>query len=720
MDQCPFFCLPNHVSRETERRNPFEFIPNVPAPAQKDKTLFGNWLKNKDTRHLVYSLTEALNPAARASNSKANPVARLHGLIADFDVLQPLSETECNAAVTALPDDLRPNFSHRTFSGGLRLVWLFQAPVAADNPGVMEQFLRLAGKNLFKCAKLAPGWDESAWSDLGKFYDVGTDWKKHAEAPLPAPITEQLLFDAVNGAGIRELSRGDVEIPLDAVFEEVEKQFPGRWSGSFTEGSRGVVFFDPGARNPTAAVVTKTGMVCFSQAKLFYSWGEILGNEFTRKYEQERVGKTTTDVWFDGDKYWYKDARGAWNPNKKETLELRLRALGLSPECKNKPLSEIAQALHYLHEFKRVDGVMPLIFDKREIVDLGARKMLNIARVQALEPAPASDGGDWGQKFPWLARLIDEMFVYQPDRSYFVAWWKLFYEAALAGVQKRRHALFLMGPVESAKTFLSTVVVATSLGGHYPGAKYIMGHTDFNKGLLETGLITIDDATVASSDEAARKFGERVKTIVANSTLEYRAMYRDGQSVDWFGGLIVTGNDDLQSLRLIPPLDGSIDDKLLILHIAKPGVQFDTDYSANETRVRQELPHLLRWLMNWKIPDELKGGRLGIKGYINETLRTGATTAAGTADLLEVVDSYRNSCGLWDLEDSWQVRAVDLIRTIAQDESYRSLLNKETARSVGRKLAQLSALPNPRVTMQHGDKKHTIVWKIAAPKPENP
>lgn len=717
-----FFGLPNHISREVVECDPASFVPSVPPHAAKNKEAFGVWLKKQDTEHLVYNCTEALNPLTRPSTSKANPPARLHGLIADYDVLTALTDAECEAAVAGLPDDLRPNWSHRTFSGGLRLIWLLENPVPVDNKAVTGHFLRIAGKQLLKCAKLAPGFDEAAWVDLCKFYDVGVDWKAHKETPLAAGIVEQMLFDAVTKAGFSEVSGGDIEIPLDDVFAEVEKQFPGRWKGEFTEGARGVVFFDPSATNPTAAVVAKSGLVCFSQAKTFYNWSEILGSAFTRRYEQDRMGKVVENVWFDGTAYWYKDSRGTWNANKKETLELRLRACGLSIEAKKQPLSEVAQALHYVHEFKRVDGVMPVVFDKREIFVVGARKMLNTSRVAVLEPAPESADADWGTGFPWLAKLIDGMFQTEPDRSYFLAWWKQFYESALTGTHKRRHVLFVMGPVESAKTFLSNVVVAKSVGGHCPGAKYILGQTDFNKSLMETGLITIDDATVASSEEAARRFGERVKTIAVNSTFEYRAMYRDGQSVDWYGGLIVTGNDDLQSLKLIPQLDGSIDDKIMVVHVSKPDVEFSTDYAANEARVLAELPTLLRWLVNWEIPNELLGGRLGIKGYINEVLRISATSAAGTADLLEVVDSYRHSCGLWDDKPEnkfWDVKAVDLIRTIAQDESYRSLLNKETARSVGRKLALLSALPKPRVEVRAGKRcKHTIIWRIHAPQKE--
>lgn len=712
-----FPTLPNNSAtnpQESSLQSLLTFQPEIPQAALRDKGTYGKWRANPNTKHLVYSLTEGLNPALRASTIRGNAPSRLRGVVADYDILSKISDEERTKAVEALPEELRPMLSHRTFSGGIRLIWPFEKTIDLGAcPELADAFLLEMGKRL-ALQKLAPGWDDAAWRDLTKFYDVGTDWQQHYDEPLEDCIVQQALFDAAQRVGGNVLAAGDIEIPFEVVAAECERRYPGRWTGEFREGARGCVFFDPDSKNPSAAILTSRGVVCFSQAKVFYTWKEIFGEPFVREYEQDRIGKAVAGMYYAGEKYWYRDGLGEWRGHKQENAALRLRVAGLSVENK-KGVSEVSRALHFLHEHRYVDGVMPVVFNKAEVVRQGSRRYLNVARAVPMEPAPAGSVSEWGQGFPWLGEMLHNMLEGK-DRIAFLAWWKVFYEGALSGTLSRGHAMILLGPVESGKSFISNVVVAGSVGGHCPAGAFVLGTTDFNREVFDYGLMTVDDQSGAASDAAASKFGERVKSIIVNPLLKYRAMYQDGVPLDWYGRLFLTGNDDQQSLRGVPPLDGSIDDKLMIVHSGRAGVPFEADYRMNTLRAVAELPFLLRWLLDWQIPAEMLGGRLGIKGYINDLMHAKATAAAGVMEILDLLNAFGRVNNVWADGAIWTGKAVDLVREMSGDDSFRGLALKDSTRTVGRKLSKLHAMGNEQIKIHRASvSSNTIIWEIHPP-----
>jgi hypothetical protein len=141
-----------------------------------------------------------------------------------------------------------------------------------DVPQLAERFLDVAKRHL-QLEKLLPGLDKPAWEKLDNFYEVGQNWNKLSTALIPASLLQCWIFEAAKKTEARDL--WGITIPLDVIEEEVHKRFPGRWQGSFEVGQRGPVFFREDSHNPTSAVVTEAGMICFSTEKLFYSWRDI-------------------------------------------------------------------------------------------------------------------------------------------------------------------------------------------------------------------------------------------------------------------------------------------------------------------------------------------------------------------------------------------------------------------------------------------------------------
>jgi hypothetical protein len=88
-------------------------------------------------------------------------------------------------------------------------------------------------------------------------------------------------------------------------------------------------------------------------------------------------------------------------------------------------------------------------------------------------------------------------------------------------------------------------------------------------------------------------------------------MHKAGLKLPWMGRLIVTMNDDPESLRMVLDLGVSNLDKLMLLRAERTFDSFsDDEYVANE------LPHLCAYLRDhWKAIRPTEGIRFGVKPY---------------------------------------------------------------------------------------------------------
>src|ERR1051326_6052828 len=607
---------------------PWTFKPAVPAGV--DKPAYLKWRAADSTEHLLFTGSEGANPDLRF-NKKTNPIRKLHCLIADYD--SAISVAMEASAIANAPADLKPNWMSQTFSGGRRLVWLFEEPIAFDDV-LAKRFLEIAGKEL-KVSSLLPGLDAPSWINPYKIYDVGHTWQQLSTAPISSKMLHAWLVEASKRTDWSKV--GDLNIPLADVEEQLHKQFPGAWTGEFTVGSRGPVFWE-GRSNPSAAVVTEHGMIAFSSHKLFHSWGEIFGAAFLRKYQADKIGGAVTDSWFDGKAY-YRKIKGRWVTWAKEDFVKHLCAnKGLdSSKGKGEVASETARAEIFIQENRRVDGVIPRLFDPRDVIESSGKIYLNCACVRQLQPA--EEPQEWGVNFPWCARFLGMRFSDQ-ERNIFLAWWKRFYGSALAGDLLKGQALFLVGTIKLGKTLLAHHMIGASVGGAADASPHLTNGSEFNKELFEVALRCIDDGEVASNESAHRKFSEAVKRIVANPTMVYRAMYRDAQSVIYNGRLLVTLNDDSYSLQMIPDLEMSMEEKILVLKFLDSGYKFPPKWEL-EPMIASELPFLLRWLVDWEVPQDIVGdNRFGVVSYINEELREKSLHSGQAGVLLDMISVW--------------------------------------------------------------------------------
>ncbi len=682
---------------------PWNFVPNQPAFA--DKPAWLKWRGRADTQHLLYTGAEGINPDLRCSG-KLNPIRRLHCLIADYDsVIQPSMECGLDNA----PPDLRPNWISNTFSGGRRLVYLFEEPIALDSV-LAKGFLSIARTQL-RLDKLLPGLCPKAYPNATQVYDVGTNWRHLSESLLPTSVLHLWLVEAAKHATWKT----DVEIPLSAVADEVEKQYPGKWPGDFVVGARGPVFWDDGS-NPSSCIVVENGIVCFSREKTFFSWLDVLGASFVRKHQADKIGGAVADTYFDGSRY-YQKIDGFWQSVAKDDFVKRLKVKhGLdSSKSKHETSSETDRAEVFIQEHRKVNGVLPCLFDRRDVVERAGRKILNISCIHALEPADLS--GEWAESFPWIAGYLDTFFDPHEQLDYYLAWLRRFYASALAGRLERGQNVFLVGSMDIGKTLMGYRIIGDMMGGCADASDHIVRGSEFNRALGESALWVLDDSQAASDPVAHRKFYELVKKLASNPTINFRKMYADAETQEWAGRLFCTLNDDSHSLQMIPDLSLSLEDKVHIFKATEGARKFPPRHEL-ESMIARELPHFARWLLEWVPPEHVVArNRFGVRNYIHEGLRTAALHSSGVGDLLEIIDLWLKRS---QLEEEWVGTSTVWLSTALSDEALRPLVSKFTPRILGKRFSEASRIPGSGITVHDNNRKRGNQYRIAVKADDEP
>ena len=703
-----YFGLTNLSSQDTftftepDKEN-LRVLPN--EPAGMDKEARRKWLTDPATDTCVFSIWEGLNTKQRINTKADNPPWKMHGLVVDYDAPSPgnLSSIKDNVEkILSATPSLFPQWGVTTPSGHHRLIWEFEAPVNVGESGdafILENFSELS--KLLKLPLLLAGLDEAALKKPSTYYDISGIWERFNPLPLPTSDVQGAFFKAVSKTSKGKQNAGLPEIPMDVIFAELEAKFPGKWPKGvpFTDGVQGPAVWHPDAKNQATTIYRPWGAYCFSaEDKLFRSYTEILGKDFTRKFEENKIGAATEAIYYiPRIGYYRRWPDEMWRSQPKEDLILYLAgSQGLSRnKAQGGGLSEVELALHHIQQSRVLDGAIPIVYDKRDIIVIAGKKFLNLARVKVMEPDP-NPVMVWGQGFPWTAKWLGSMFGPSKQLVYLLTWLKLFYTGARNGELRQGHAIFMVGGTGMGKTLMNARWIPMLMGGGSEAGDYLVKGENFCKELLEVGHWHIDDSQAATDRIQHTKFSERVKSLIANPLVAYHPKYVDRQMVPFSGRLMVTLNEDPASLLMIPDLDRNIEDKLIVFRLRDEKTFKFGPNADNERQLRKEAPFFLSWLMTWNPPKHLVGNsmRWGMRNYIHPTIRKEAVANSFDSDIFGVLDI------LWDTDNDfvelkqkgepWVGTAAALTSIIGSYTNTRNLIHGMTVRGIGMRLAKLA------------------------------
>lgn len=703
------YAIPNHSAESAFACEPWSTVPDIPEEVLATKKAFRDWSKKPTTRHYFFSGFEGLQEPMRVNEQ--NPAYKCHGLVADYDAKIP--EEYLNNLADTCPTEFMPNWATRTFSGGARLVWLFENPVLLSSTAVARAFLKHVTKVLM-LERMLPGFDAPAFYKPETYYELGTNWQAPSDKVIPDQFVWLWLADS--GKRLKWVNDNDITIPLEDVRKQLEKEYPGAWGDSpFEVGRRTKRFWDQTATNPASAILREGGFQCFSGDEPFLSWRRLLGDSFVDGYEADKLGRVLRDTFFDGRKFWVKNGAGVWVD---EATEVFTRALkvdyGLDSKIpKGGTHSEVDRAIREVQKNKRVVAALPYVHMEQGLIHVDGEPFLNISSTSCLNPAV--EKGEWGERFPWLAKFLGELYHPTSQLQHLLAWWKRFYEGGLNRKPELGQAIFTVGPVGCGKTLLQCNIIAKSVGGHIDSSDFIVDGNDFSGAFVKKPLMSIDDSSPASDTRRHSKYSSRLKKIVANPHQYFNEKYQSAGQITWLGRVMVSLNDDPESLRMLPDLQQSLLDKIMILRVQSPSFTFPRMHET-ERIINEELPHLLRWLLDWEPPIEVVGeSRFGVASYHHPSLHRQALESSNNYSFIEILSMFLDDYALSDRsgdEKAWRGTAADLLSQMKLNERVNPVCGEFKATSIGRYLRGLSTQGYAVECIAEKHKSIGIIWKI--------
>lgn len=665
--------------------------PRVNDPALKAMTKeeYSVWCSDIKTQGHFISAWEGLNSSLRIK--KDNPAKWLHGIIGDYD------STKAWGLMNTVVDRVKfmPTWVHETFTPGkARLIWEFEKPVCVSNTEMTEEFLKELSNRIGMDAAL-PGLDPASFKS-SQYFEFGNTWGQfpptmypNGDLRLPATLTELCMVNAAEKAVVKVTD--SPAIPIEKVAEEVEKQFPNRAITPFVIGSKQPLFWiDDTAR--LGAVVREEGMTIFSDrdGRSFVSWKTLLGSAFVAEYEQESTGRAAGMFYFDGKTYWTKHGGDGWVYLAKEDSKMHLKGAGVSDRAeRGQMVSNVERVLIHVQTSRRVTAAVPILFNPNEVVEIASEKYLNISSKKVMAPAETGDPKD----FPWLFDFMHNAFDGDQDgiaaHEYFLCWFKRFYESALRGQPLPGQVIIIAGEAHTGKTFLNKCIIGEALNGSVDAEDLLMGETNFNKAGGENALWRCDDAATEGDHKTRQQFTKALKQMAANPSQLYQPKFRDAIELPFVGRVVVTCNTDPESLKILPALDGTIRDKIMLFKL-RTGYRahfFGNNYQ-NESRIRGELPYFLNWMINRPCPQNIMDPvfkRFGVKSFHHAELVHQAQSETRESIFVEILHKWfatKKDEGLNEVE----LTSTDLTAELAAAMGGAANMSTFKVENIGRSL----------------------------------
>ena len=682
-----FFAAPNLVGQSVEPSTPWDFkiTEEITAQIRGSKEDRQRWYQNPATQHCFYAALEGINSTQRVR--KDNPPHLLKGFVADYDVKIP--KERILEAIQSM--DIKPAWIETSLGGNFRLVWVLGVPLPVDDRAFCTFILQEAHDWLR--LGLLPGLDRKAFEETSRLYCNGCVWDDTKHGPIP--VNKSQAFFVECGKKFR-FKAGDAEgVPLDLVEAALRERYAAfNWPGAFELETQGPSFWLEGSESPQSAIVKLGGLFSFAAhaSKPFYSWTDLLGKEFTDKFQSDSIAKATEDIWWDSKKFWRR-VNGVYISMEKAELQSYFKvSCRLSAKPAQNGVSPMESALEHIYNHQRVTGAAPFVFRRPGLITFDGERKLNTYSGNPIQPAEGKQ--TWGPQgeFSFMSMWFDNLFFPTEQLKFFLAWLKHYYRCALLFDPRPGQNIFLMGGVGIGKTLCNRQVIGAAVGGFVDASDFLVAGSMFNSHLMKRAHWALDDDSPAGSSQATTRVHMMFKKVAANQQFLCNTKFENATMVEWMGRIGCTTNLDFISSRIVGPLDNSSLDKTSLFRCQKESRFVFPDRSEIVRTIERELPFFLRWLLDWEPPDEVQRdeARYGYRAYHEKSLLDQTYQSSPTASFKEVLIEYLAAWSSDNLDAPfWEGTVSMLLRGILGHQNNDVVLRSLKLEQVTRFLEQI-------------------------------
>jgi hypothetical protein len=398
---------------------------------------------------------------------------------------------------------------------------------------------------------------------------------------------------------------------------------------------------------------------------------------------------------------------------------LKKRRLRDKPDRdKGEVMSEIESFLERVEMKSRVFYAAPLSGYRAGLVTIQGEPALITRTHQLIEPKIPSEGQRVENPecpgFPIYYGLTKRMFDDEEDGVFQLHYWLGWLQHALESLYTYRPtsglALAIAGDPNCGKT-LQTDLLAVMFGGR--SAKpydWMIGRDNFNPEIAQCALLLIDDEAADGSHKARNNLKAQVKKFVANSSVRIRGMHTPAIDVKFFARLVFLLNLEESNVIVLPPVDGDLADKMMLLKAYKHSMPMPTRRISERQRfweaLMEEIPHFLWWILNeYELPEEYwpeRDGRYYVKPYCHPEIASMLHCLSRSSQTWELIQKhiFSQNYGSFKLhvkgvgqvelpKGVWIGSATDLVESLErQDMGKSELAMIPKANFIGRDLSE--------------------------------
>lgn len=338
----------------------------------------------------------------------------------------------------------------------------------------------------------------------------------------------------------------------------------------------------------------------------------------------------------DKSKNYFVLAKGDYISLNESSYKRWLREAGFS-DYRDHGLSQIDLELIRVQRDLRIAYAGPLVGYMKGLHVINGRNFLVMDSPTLIEPEP----GEW----PIIEQLLLGMFCHDDidQRPYFYGWLKRRLEALYRHERLPGQALVLAGPRGCGKSFTQSQIITPLLGGRSANPyKWMSSDTGFNGDCGAAEHLQIDDEAAKFDHRSRHNFGAQIKQITVGSTQRVEGKHQNAFSAPLIQGLTISLNDEPENLHVLPPMDESLVDKMILLKVGKATMPMPTSTPKEMEKFRNaiqaEFPRLLHFLQGFEVPAELVHGRYGIMYFQHPDLLSAVQELEPWVQMLELLD----------------------------------------------------------------------------------
>lgn len=364
-------------------------------------------------------------------------------------------------------------------------------------------------------------------------------------------------------------------------------------------------------------------------------------------------------------KYWITSTEGEWIPATESAVKNYLENdRGVSPKTPDEGgPNPMREAMNFITRTANVEFATPLAGYSTGIYSFDGKRILVTNSPCIIRPKR----GDWST----IKTLLEQMLGAE-QLEYFFGWLQIAYKALASGDFVPGQIPVFVGPADCGKSLIQNKVITPILGGRDARPyQFMTAQTSFNSDLFKGEHLIIADETPATEYKERMAFGSAIKQLVAEPKQRLHAKGKDALTVEPFWRVTISINDEPENLMVLPPINDSIRDKLMLFKVKRAQcLPSDTENGrkAFAGALRRELPAFIHYLVGeHKIRQELKKGRFGIREYYNPEIALSVEELSTEAALMSIITQEL----LHDqaLSDEWEGTAGELAARLKDPNS---------------------------------------------------